>query len=178
MLFTVTTIGARSLTGHLRAVDLTYDLRHPSSLHSVVLLGDEWEGTKNAFFENFKTFLALGKHASTEEVQRIEKQITADDVLNIQFTSGKHSFCANAAMLMVFRGTTGLPKAALLTHKYAYIALWVYMLTMHCQEHPQQRSVCRRQDASNSRRRTLLFTSTISLFRPRYGLSGYFSTWM
>lgn len=66
-------------------------------LEILIRLGDE----KTAGFHNFKDMLAPASPSMIVELAEIQNQLSCDDIINIQFTSG----------------TTGLPKGASLTHK-------------------------------------------------------------
>lgn len=66
-------------------------------LNHVIYIGQE----KHRGMYNTRELLLLGKHGSDSELAKINALTTADDVVNMQYTSG----------------TTGFPKGVMLTHK-------------------------------------------------------------
>ncbi|ATU08814.1 AMP-binding protein [Methanohalophilus portucalensis FDF-1] len=66
-------------------------------LNHVIYIGQE----KHRGMYNTRELLLLGKHESDAELAQIKASTTADDVVNMQYTSG----------------TTGFPKGVMLTHK-------------------------------------------------------------
>ncbi|WP_199724118.1 AMP-binding protein [Methanohalophilus sp. RSK] len=66
-------------------------------LNHVIYIGQE----KHRGMYNTRELLLLGKHCSDAELAQIKASTTADDVVNMQYTSG----------------TTGFPKGVMLTHK-------------------------------------------------------------
>ncbi len=66
-------------------------------LNHVIYIGQE----KHRGMYNTRELLLLGKHESDAELAKIKATNTADDVVNMQYTSG----------------TTGFPKGVMLTHK-------------------------------------------------------------
>jgi acyl-CoA synthetase (AMP-forming)/AMP-acid ligase II len=71
-------------------------------------------------------FLEGGKSVTLEDLRIVEDDVKDDDVVNVQFTSG----------------TTGSPKAALLTHRYVFSGILHSCLTC-AKKHRQQWPVCR-----------------------------------
>lgn len=57
--------------------------------------------TIRAPFLSYEDFIQTGQFVSPQRLQKLEAEVTCDDVMNFQFTSG----------------TTGNPKAAMLTHQ-------------------------------------------------------------
>lgn len=53
--------------------------------------------------DQFSAFVKRGSHVNQADLENAKHAVHSTDVINIQFTSG----------------TTGLPKAAMLTHRYA-----------------------------------------------------------
>ncbi|WP_292343728.1 AMP-binding protein [Methanohalophilus sp. DAL1] len=66
-------------------------------LNHVIYIGQE----KHRGMYNTRELLLLGKHCPDSELAKIKASTTADDVVNMQYTSG----------------TTGFPKGVMLTHK-------------------------------------------------------------
>lgn len=66
-------------------------------LNHVIYIGQE----KHRGMYNTRELLLLGKHCSDSKLAKIKASTTADDVVNMQYTSG----------------TTGFPKGVMLTHK-------------------------------------------------------------
>jgi fatty-acyl-CoA synthase len=66
-------------------------------LEHVIYIGQE----KHRGMYNTREVLLLGKHESDEEIEKIKASLDADDVVNMQYTSG----------------TTGFPKGVMLTHR-------------------------------------------------------------
>lgn len=74
--------------------------------------------------QSYSMFVSKGASSSIDEaaVKHEQSSIRPEDVLNLQFTSGKsaHSWCAQFVLHFLFLsislGTTGSPKAAMLTH--------------------------------------------------------------
>jgi acyl-CoA synthetase (AMP-forming)/AMP-acid ligase II len=64
---------------------------------------------KNAA-HSYQDFLRGAETVARSQLQVAESKVKDDDVVNVQFTSG----------------TTGLPKAALLTHRYVYVRFACY----------------------------------------------------
>lgn len=93
-------VGPRSLSDHMGLLRIS-----KTKLKEIVLLGpavDDQGGSSTPKIISYDDLLSRGASGiqSDDQVQRAEALVTADDVANVQFTSG----------------TTGSPKAAMLTH--------------------------------------------------------------
>ncbi|KAF7162830.1 hypothetical protein CNMCM5623_007952 [Aspergillus felis] len=100
LVFISSTIGTRSLAGH---VDALRGKQSPNpglpELRRVVLTGEGLYGQAGVEMQSYDTF-TRNSQPSLRVQAEISRKISAEDVLNLQFTSG----------------TTGSPKAAMLTH--------------------------------------------------------------
>ncbi|RLL96996.1 hypothetical protein CFD26_104371 [Aspergillus turcosus] len=102
LVFISSTIGTRSLAGH---VDALRGKQSPMpglpELRRVVLIGEGLglHGQAGVEVESYETFTRNGQPISRLQAE-IARKISSENVLNLQFTSG----------------TTGSPKAAMLTH--------------------------------------------------------------
>ena len=76
--------------GNLKSEEYPY-------LKSVIYIGQE----KHRGMYNTAELLLLGKHTDRDELDRIKKTLSCEDVINMQYTSG----------------TTGFPKGVMLTHR-------------------------------------------------------------
>ncbi|RHZ58389.1 uncharacterized protein CDV56_105762 [Aspergillus thermomutatus] len=100
LVFISPTIGTRSLAGHVDALRGKQSLnpRLPE-LRRVVLIGEGLYGQAGVEVQSYDTFTRNSQPSSRVQAE-IARKISPEDVLNLQFTSG----------------TTGSPKAAMLTH--------------------------------------------------------------
>lgn len=73
----------------------THDL---TKLRETILLCTR---SSSSTFREYDAFIAAGKRISDRDLELTKRSVSAHDVCNLQFTSG----------------TTGNPKAAMLTHK-------------------------------------------------------------
>lgn len=100
IIFTSPSIGKLSNTAILDALDKElHGTKSATTFQKVVLLKPEHQICRS--FENYESFVANGAHVSDYELVTRMRSVTPTDVCNLQFTSG----------------TTGSPKAAMLTHK-------------------------------------------------------------
>ncbi|KAM0426410.1 hypothetical protein ACHAPT_008457 [Fusarium lateritium] len=100
LVFVASMIGTRSLKGHVQKL---LHLGDPESqLARLVIIGDViGESTNNVELQSYQDCVSSpGSAAAHDALNEAETQVLPSDVLNLQFTSG----------------TTGLPKAASLTH--------------------------------------------------------------
>jgi long-subunit acyl-CoA synthetase (AMP-forming) len=65
----------------------------------------------------YSSFALEGGSITNAVLRRAEKGVCNSDVLNMQFTSGKRSPAISKIYLLTYTGTTGAPKAAMLTHR-------------------------------------------------------------
>lgn len=81
------------------------DTTASQSLEEVVLLRDNDSNSRDyPTFTRYSQVLQRGKHLPTDALVLRENELSPDDVCNLQYTSG----------------STGSPKAAMLTHQYVY----------------------------------------------------------
>lgn len=96
ILFTVPKIGKQSTERLISELGPSpKESGNSESLDRVVMLRGSREG-----FMNYDGLKLQGRTSSMEEFQRIKNLVKPDDIVNLQFTSG----------------STGSPKAAMLTH--------------------------------------------------------------
>lgn len=99
MLFLAESIGVKTLSKHFDRVDKdTSDL--PALKHVVMLSGQHRVDTTRREIMTYDGLLSRARNVDQMALQVAEAQVQPSDVLNLQFTSG----------------TTGNPKAAMLTH--------------------------------------------------------------
>ncbi|CAG8076691.1 unnamed protein product [Penicillium olsonii] len=103
LIFHSTSIGSRSLMGH---IDTLQGTQYPNpalpELQRIVSLGSEAFSDKGVEVQSYNKFTSNGLSVfmNNATLERAERKVTREDVVNLQFTSG----------------TTGSPKAAMLTH--------------------------------------------------------------
>ena len=89
-------------------------------LQRIVSLGSEAFSDKGVEVQSYDKFTSNGLSVvmNNATLERAERKVTREDVVNLQFTSGgcsTSSYVVNANM-QTDLGTTGSPKAAMLTH--------------------------------------------------------------
>lgn len=100
------------------AKDLVSDLA--SELRLIVSLGQPTEALYTNCVQSYETFTST--HSANPDTAQMlherEKQTQPEDVANLQFTSGNftHPFSHHSIFDNFVPGTTGDPKAAMLTH--------------------------------------------------------------
>ncbi|KAJ5344788.1 hypothetical protein N7452_002792 [Penicillium brevicompactum] len=103
LVFHATSIGSRDLMGHIATLQGTH-FPNPAlpELQRIVSLGPKTQSDTGVEVQPYNTFTSnsLSVFMSNATLERAERKVTRDDVVNLQFTSG----------------TTGSPKAAMLTH--------------------------------------------------------------
>lgn len=117
LVFIAPEIGTRSLSGHIRALRGD-DSCNPSlpELRRVVSLGRS-DDSKGVHMQSYDAFTSMGHPSSSSRLAQAESLVKPDDVLNLQFTSGiRFSGSELDPWLTRCSGTTGSPKAAMLTH--------------------------------------------------------------
>ncbi|KAF7561555.1 hypothetical protein G7046_g2582 [Stylonectria norvegica] len=100
LLFMASHIGKRSLKDHARKL---LDSSLPNTeLKNMVIIGESIPSGRDIECHTYSSFSGDGKHLDIDDdiLDQFESKVAPSDVLNLQFTSG----------------TTGLPKAACLTH--------------------------------------------------------------
>ncbi|KAJ5474926.1 hypothetical protein N7475_004492 [Penicillium sp. IBT 31633x] len=103
VIFHASSIGSRDLLGHIETLrGKQYPNLALPELRRIVSLDREDFGGSGIKVESYSTFTARGPSvfSDNDALERAEKLVTPEDVVNLQFTSG----------------TTGAPKAAMLTH--------------------------------------------------------------
>ena len=97
-IFLAESIGLKSLCKHFDFINNSADLPH---LRQIIMLGGSRSSNKSPrAILSYDQFLSAASHVSRTELEQAERRVNPDDILNLQFTSG----------------TTGSPKAAMLTH--------------------------------------------------------------
>lgn len=119
MLFIAPEIGRRSLAGHVQA--MIHSLQAKSSLRHVVLLGKPPGHEHGAKLQSYTDFLERGQSIFINDntLAKAERRVASTDVVNLQFTSGepRNPWKEICTVINTDIGTTGLPKAAALTHQ-------------------------------------------------------------
>jgi acyl-CoA synthetase (AMP-forming)/AMP-acid ligase II len=91
------------MSGHIESTQRSMTMDELPHLKYVpILLAPSKPTNYESSGYSYHDFLEGGKSITHQELHAAESKVRADDVVNVQFTSG----------------TTGLPKAALLTHRY------------------------------------------------------------
>lgn len=87
-------------------------------LQRIVSLGPKTQSDTGIEVQPYNTFTSNGLSVfmSNATLERAERKVTRDDVVNLQFTSGKLRTPLTLRVLTFLEGTTGSPKAAMLTH--------------------------------------------------------------
>lgn len=93
-------------------------MERPLDLPHVALLGGNADHNLSPSFQSYSDFVAHGDHLSSADIQRAESKVNDGDILSLQFTSGMVFASIYFAYAYFYEGTTGLPKAAMLTHRY------------------------------------------------------------
>jgi len=97
MLFTSPSIGKQSNHAALEMLSSDSISKILPEMLQVVLVSS----ASLSRFRSYQDFLHSGDFVPDDRLQSLMKEVSPDDVCNLQFTSG----------------TTGIPKAAMLTHK-------------------------------------------------------------
>ncbi|KAK5285760.1 hypothetical protein LTR80_010459 [Exophiala xenobiotica] len=96
LLLIASKIGTRSLTSHINALT-----EHATNVPIVLLSKDAASESLHRNMTSYSAFVG-GRHTiNRDTLKQAESQVLCDDIVNLQFTSG----------------TTGAPKAAMLSHK-------------------------------------------------------------
>ncbi|KAK7885648.1 hypothetical protein LTR67_009999 [Exophiala xenobiotica] len=96
LLLIASKIGTRSLASHINALT-----EHATNVPIVLLSKDAASESLHRNMTSYSTFVG-GRHTiNRDTLKQAESQVLCDDIVNLQFTSG----------------TTGAPKAAMLSHK-------------------------------------------------------------
>ena len=111
---------------------------------------------------SYQAMVSDGAKIPIEALARAENLVDIHDVCNLQFTSG----------------TTGTPKAAMLTHQYVKDPQNFAIVPLKLkQQYHQQCEVCRRSHGSRRARCALLSASTLSLFWSGTWTTGHDHAW-
>ncbi|KAJ8118964.1 hypothetical protein OPT61_g153 [Boeremia exigua] len=100
-IFIAQNIGSRPLSGCLSELQTNVEVGKLKSLVLAVVLGPKQDMNLSKPFLFYEELSHLRQFVQSSELQRAEVLVQDDDVVNVQFTSG----------------TTGTPKAAMLTHR-------------------------------------------------------------
>lgn len=98
-MFTVSEIGKVPNSAALNALEKALSTEKATSLERVVLLRPE--KSRSPRFQLYEDLITKGRQVSDADLEARMQSVDPSDVCNLQFTSG----------------TTGNPKAAMLTHK-------------------------------------------------------------
>lgn len=104
LLFTGSRIGKSYISGAINILRSSKARRDLLNLKEIILL----EADNNYKFRTYNDVIKDGNHTPIDIVLARIRCASDDDVCNLQYTSG----------------TTGSPKAAMLTHKY-FLELWI-----------------------------------------------------
>jgi acyl-CoA synthetase (AMP-forming)/AMP-acid ligase II len=116
-----------------------------SALEEIIILRGEYNG-----FSTYEHVIQCGVPLPSHALQDREAELHSTDVCNLQFTSG----------------STGNPKAAMLTHQYVPRTI-AMKAANSSQQSSKQLPLHRRPDEPHLVRHTMLPTATLPLFRPR-----------
>jgi acyl-CoA synthetase (AMP-forming)/AMP-acid ligase II len=95
-------IGSRAMANHITSMQQAHTAGDLLALKDIVVLPQFGQsGFRNGTL-TYDDFIDGGNGISIDKLHTAEEEVEDEDIVNIQFTSG----------------TTGLPKAALLTHRY------------------------------------------------------------
>lgn len=97
-------ISSRSLSGHIENITNSMTTGKLPQLKHIITLSSPGQTNYTSPARTYRDFLHCGKQVSIDALQAAERMVKDDDLVNLQFTSG----------------TTGLPKAAMLTHRYLH----------------------------------------------------------
>ena len=118
-MFIASKISKRNLSGHIGAL-YGEGLPNPKmpELLRVICVGETQTGRKEWDIQSYADFTLSGRSASYLDLRLAEQIVKPSDVLNLQFTSGERLWYQlfKTPVLTLFPGTTGTPKAAMLTH--------------------------------------------------------------
>ncbi|KAH7385811.1 hypothetical protein BKA66DRAFT_511620 [Pyrenochaeta sp. MPI-SDFR-AT-0127] len=101
VLLIASNISSRSLSAHIENTKASLTAGKLPDLGHVVVLPAHSDKVPGSLAGTYQDFLVKGNRVSVSELRAAESKVKCEDVVNVQFTSG----------------TTGLPKAALLTHR-------------------------------------------------------------
>jgi acyl-coenzyme A synthetase/AMP-(fatty) acid ligase len=105
-------ISSRSLAVHIKSTQEARATGELPELKYIVVLEKSSQIMGRSGSRSYKDFLNVSGDVSIDELRDAEKDVKDEDVVNVQFTSG----------------TTGLPKAALLTHRSVPLSPRPYIL--------------------------------------------------
>jgi long-subunit acyl-CoA synthetase (AMP-forming) len=95
-------IGSRAMANHITNIQQAHTAGDLLALKHIVVLPQVDQSGYGDGTLTYEDFIDIGNGISIDELHTAEREVKDEDIVNIQFTSG----------------TTGLPKAALLTHRY------------------------------------------------------------
>lgn len=130
IVFMAPNIGSRSLAGHVENLQ-GRNTQKPglSELQQVILFRTDLPSANNTL-DTYSNFLQRQHAVSVGELAQAEAGLAPEDVLNLQFTSGT-TLPLGIENKLTSKGTTGSPKAAMLTNVYVSLSLSVDVVNAH-----------------------------------------------
>lgn len=113
MLCIAKSIGKKSLAGHLQIVQ-----NSETRVEKIITFSDQTQSSHTSNVLSYDVFISRGLTTSRNNslLRQREASVLPSDLLNMQFTSGSFLSTYPLEAINSFVGTTGSPKAAMLTH--------------------------------------------------------------